>query len=171
MLLKNSQRKKLIEVIKFLLIFNILAIPMYTVLYYSITYEPLQNLIAFITTKFLQSVGIDALQQNFLITLLANNQLLKIEISFDSTGWKTLYALFALTIATPKRKMKGKMKFLAVGLPLLFALNLLRIFTTILIAADFGFQYFDVVHLFLWREGLIAAVLIVWYMWLRQKVK
>jgi exosortase/archaeosortase family protein len=144
---------------------------MYAVLYYNITYEPLQNFIAFITTKFLQSVGIDALQQNFLITLLANNQLLKIEISFDSTGWKTLYALFALTIATPKRKMKDKLKFLAVGLPLLFAMNLLRIFTTILIAADFGFQYFDVVHLFLWREGLITAVLIVWYVWLRQKIK
>ena len=29
------------------------------------------------------------------VNLLANNELV-IDISFDSTGWKTLYALFAL---------------------------------------------------------------------------
>jgi exosortase/archaeosortase family protein len=171
MLLKNSQRKKLIEVIKFLVVFNILAAPMYFVLYYNLTFEPLQNFIAFISTKLLQALGIDAVQQNSLITLFANNQLLKIDISFDSTGWKTLYALFALTVATPKRKMKGKIKFLAIGLPVLFVLNFARIITTILVAVYFGFQYFEVVHLFLWREGLIAAVLVIWYLWLTQEVK
>lgn len=102
MLLKNSQQKKLIEVLKFLVIFNVLAIPMYVILYLNLTYDPLQNLVAYISLKLLQAVGVDAIQQNSIITLLANNQLLNIQISFDSTGWKTLYALFALVIATPK---------------------------------------------------------------------
>jgi exosortase/archaeosortase family protein len=64
--------------------------------------------------------------------------------------------------------MKKKIKFLAFGLPFLFFLNFIRILTTILIAINYGFQYFEVVHTLLWREGLILAVVLIWYMWLRR---
>jgi exosortase/archaeosortase family protein len=166
---KRLQRKKLLEVLKFIVIFNLLAIPMYLVLYFNLSFDSLRNFLAFLTSRFLVMFGVNAAQENFFVDVLANNKLLKIDISFDSTGWKTLYALFALTIATPKRKMKDKLRFLAIGLPVLFILNFLRIATTILIAVIYGFQYFEVVHIFLWREGLIAAVLLIWYLWLRQK--
>jgi len=168
---KSLRRKKLIEVAKFIIIFNLLSIPMYAVLYFNLSLDPLREFLAFLTTKFLNVLSIDALQENSFVNILANNQLLKIDISFDSTGWKTLYALFALTVATPKRKMKGKAKFLAIGLPALFIINFLRIATTILVAVNYGFKYFEVVHIFLWREGLIAAVVLIWYLWLRQRVK
>jgi len=168
-MLSKKYRKRLIEVLKFIVIFNLLAIPMYVVLYYNLSFEPLKNFLAFLTTKTLNVFGIDAVQQYSFVNLLANNQLLKIEISFDSTGWKTLYALFALTLATPKRRNDEKMKFLIWGLPLLFVVNFLRIVTTILVAVFYGFQYFEVVHIFLWREGLIVAVVLLWYLWLRQK--
>lgn len=168
-MLSKKSRKKLIEVLKFIVIFNLLAIPMYVVLYFNLSFEPLKNFLAFLTTQTLTLFGVNAVQQNAFVNLLAHNQLLRIEISFDSTGWKTLYALFALTLATPKRKIKNKLKFLVWGLPLLFVVNFLRILTTILVAVYYGYQYFDVVHLFLWREGLIAAVVILWYLWLRQK--
>jgi len=166
---KRLGRKKLIEIAKFIVIFNVLAIPMYVVLNYNLSFDPFRNFIAFLSAKFLSVFGIDAVQTNSFIDILASNQLLKIDISFDSTGWKTLYALVALVLATPARKPKDKMRFLAIGLPVLFALNLLRIATTILVAVVFGFQYFEVVHIFLWREGLIAAVVLIWYLWLRQK--
>lgn len=168
-MLSKKYRKRLIEVLKFIIIFNLLAIPMYIVLYYNLSFEPLKNFLALLTTKTLSLFGIDAVQQDSFVNLLANNQLLKIEISFDSTGWKTLYALFALTLATPKRRIEEKLKFLIWGLPLLFVVNFLRIVTTILVAVFYGFQYFEVVHIFLWREGLIAAVVLLWYLWLRQK--
>jgi len=171
MLSKKLRRKKLIEVARFILIFNLLAMPMYLVLYFNLSFDPLRSFLAFLTAKFLTVFGINAVQENYFVDVLTNNQLLKIDISFDSTGWKTLYALFALVIATPKRSMKNKLKFLAIGLPVLFALNFLRIATTILVAVVFGFKYFEVVHIFLWREGLIAAVVLIWYLWLRQKVK
>lgn len=167
----RSSRKKLTEIAKFLIIFNILSIPMYLVLFYGLSFAPLQNFLAFLSVKTLNAFGIDAIQENSFVNLLANNQLLRIEISFDSTGWKTMYALFALVVATPKRKPKGKGIFLLWGIPLLFVLNFLRIITTILVAVYFGFQYFDVVHLLLWREGLIAAVLALWYLWLAKRVK
>ena len=168
---KKLKRERLIEVLKFILIFNLLAIPMYLVLYYNLSFDPLRYFLAYLTTKFLSVMGIDALQQNSFVNLLANNQLLKIDISFDSTGWKTLYALFALVVATPNRKRESKAKFLAWGLPFLFVLNFLRILTTIMVAVYFGFQYFDVVHILLWREGLIAAVVLLWYLWLVKKLK
>jgi len=171
MSLKKSQQKKLIEVAKFIVIFNLLAIPMYVVLYFNLSFDPLRSFLAFITAKFLSAFGINIVSENSFLDVLSNNQLLKIDISFDSTGWKTLYALFALTFATPKRKTRNKLKFLAVGLPALFVLNFLRIATTILVAVVYGFQYFEVVHIFLWREGLIAAVLAIWYLWLRKKEK
>jgi hypothetical protein len=38
-----------------------------------------------------------------------------------------------------------------------------------LIALKFGWQYLDVVHNFLWREGLILAVVLIWYIWLRKE--
>jgi len=169
MLSKKLRRKRLLEVLKFIIIFNLLATPMYIVLYFNLSFDPLRNFLAFVTVRFLSIFGLNVAQQDFFVVLLANNQLVKIDISFDSTGWKTLYALFALTVATPGRKMKDKLKFLGVGLPALFVLNFLRISTTILVAAVFGLQYFEVVHIFLWREGLIAAVLLIWYLWLRKK--
>lgn len=168
---KKLQRKKLIEVAKFILIFNLLAIPMYLVLYFNLSFDPLRDFLASLTVKFLSMFGINAAQENFFVDVLANNQLLKIDISFDSTGWKTLYCLVALAIATPKRKMKDKLKFLSIDLPVLFILNFLRISTTILVAVVYGFKYFEVVHIFLWREGLIAAVVIIWYLWVRKKEK
>jgi exosortase/archaeosortase family protein len=166
---KKLQRKKLLEVLKFIIIFNLLAIPMYLVLYFNLSFDPLRNFLAFLTTRFLAALGVDAAQENFFVVVLAHNQLRKIDISFDSTGWKTLYALIALTIATPKGKIKGKLKFLAIGLPALFVLNFFRIATTIMVAVAYGWQYFDVVHTLLWREGLIAAVVLIWYLWLRKK--
>jgi len=168
---KRLGRKKLIKIAKFILIFNILAIPMYIVLHYNLSFDPLRVFIAFLSAKLLSLLGVNAVQGGSFLDILANNQLLKIDISFDSTGWKTLYALFALVLATPKRKIKDKLKFLAIGLPVLFVLNLLRIATTILIAVVYGYQYFEVVHIFLWREGLIAAVVIIWYIWLVGKIR
>ena len=50
----------------------------------------------------------------------------------------------------------------------LFLLNFVRIVSTILFSLKFGFQYLDIVHTFLWREGLILAVVCVWYLWLKK---
>jgi exosortase/archaeosortase family protein len=168
-MLSKKYRRRLIEVLKFIVIFNLLAIPMYAVLYFNLSFEPLKNFLAFLTTKTLELFGVNAVQQDAFVNVLARNQLLSIEISFDSTGWKTLYALFALVLATPKKEIENKLKFLSWGIPLLFVVNFLRIVTTIMVAVTYGFQYFDVVHIFLWREGLIAAVVVLWYLWLRQK--
>jgi exosortase/archaeosortase family protein len=164
-------RRKLWAVAVFLIKFNLLAIPMYLVLWLNLSYPPLQVFLTDLVCRSLNFLGYGAAlvgsQTSTVPLIFISDQLPKIQISWDSTGWKTLYALAALTIATPYATMKRKAKFLAAGLPLLFVLNFLRILTTISVAVNYGFQYFEVVHTLLWREGLIFAVVLLWYLWLR----
>jgi len=163
------EKNRLKLIVWFLLRFNLLAIPLYIVIYTNSSFLPLQVLIAQITTVLLKAQGYDVIQNNQIITASVDNSLHNIEVSWDSTGWKSLYALFALVMAVPASNIKSKLKFLSMGLPIIFTLNLFRVLTTILIALNFGFQYFDIVHTFLWREGLIIAVVLIWYFWLRKE--
>jgi len=168
---RNELRKKLWIVALFLIVFNLLAIPMYLVLWLDLSFPPLQVLLTEMVYRALNILGyrveLVASQITLIPLIFVPQYSQKILITWDSTGWKTLYALAALAIATPSVSMKEKLRFLAVGLPFLFVLNFTRILTTIIIAINYGFQYFDVVHTLLWREGLILAVVLVWYMWLR----
>ena len=166
---KSIDKNNLKLILWFLVRFNILAIPLYAILYLNLSFESLQSLIAQIIGILLKLFGYSIAQNNYVISTLVGNTIQNIEVSFDSTGWKSLYALMALVLAVPKMDLGKKLKFLLVGLPSVFILNLLRILTTIVIALEFGFQYFDVVHLFLWREGLIIAVIAIWYVWLKRE--
>lgn len=168
---KKVLRRKLWTVALFLIKFNLLAIPMYLVLWSNLSYPPLQVFLTELVCDTLNFLGYHATLVNSPVSitpLISVSQFPKIQISWDSTGWKTLYALAALTIATPFVTIKRKAKFLAVGLPFLFVLNFIRVLTTILVAISYGFQYFEVVHTLLWREGLILTVVLIWYLWLRR---
>jgi exosortase/archaeosortase family protein len=135
-------------------------------MYLNLSFEPLQTFLAYSTASVVRMFGYSVTQDGFLLTTYTENQIRQIEMSWDSTGWKSMYALFALTIAAPISNYQRKFKFLLAGLPLLFFLNFLRVTTTILLSLRYGFQYFDVIHLFLWREGLIFAVVTIWLVWL-----
>lgn len=171
---RKTLRKRLLTVILFLIKFNLLAIPMYLILWLNLSYPPLQVFLTELTYRNLNLMGYHAELINSpesAVPLISfSDQFPKIQISWDSTGWKSMYALLALTLATPYSNLKRKLKFLALGTPFLFLLNYIRIITTILVSLNFGVQYFEVVHTLLWREGLILAVVAVWYLWLK-KVK
>jgi exosortase/archaeosortase family protein len=157
-----ERRKKLLTILTFLIKFNLLAIPMYIIMYLDLTLPPLQVFLADMTGKVLTSFGYSVAREGqFLI--LSN---ITIDISMDCTGWKSMYTLVALAIATPSA-WKKRLRFLAIGLPAIFLLNFIRIVTTIIFALQFGLQYLEVVHTVFWREGLILAVVVAWFLWLR----
>ncbi|HLC39737.1 MAG TPA: exosortase/archaeosortase family protein [archaeon] len=169
---KFSSRKKLLQVGQFFLVFNLLALPMYFVLLTDATFPPLQNFLAAITAHVLQFQKISATSSGSFVTIVdADNTLRNVQISLDSTGWKSLYALAALVVATPLPSWERKFRFLAVSLPAVFLLNFLRVWSTLWYSFVFGWENFDVVHTLLWREGLIAVVLLFWFFWLRDAVK
>lgn len=166
-------RKKLITVAWFLVKFNLLAIPLYLIMYFNLSYPPLQNFLATISAPFIKLFGY---QTSLVYSPYCNAKSIflpefekAICISWDSTGWKSMYALAALAIATPFIAWKKKWKFIAIGVPTVFVINYLRIVTTIVIAIKFGWQYFDIVHTVLWREGLILLIVAIWFVWLRKE--
>jgi len=168
----SPPQRRLLSVAQFLVVFNILAIPMYVILLTDATFPPLQDFLASITAISLQHQGISAIASGSFLTIIdANDVVHNVQISFDSTGWKTVYALAALVIATPLPNIRRKLRFLLFALPGIFVLNFLRIWSTIWYSFVFGWQNFDVVHTLLWREGLIAVVLLFWFFWLRDAVR
>jgi len=165
--MKRKTKKKLVEVILFLVKFNLLAIPMYILIYLIFSFQPLQNLVAYLSYKLLQIIGAEAWLNQSSVILTEGFKIAIIEISMDCTGWKSAYALFALAIATPLIELRKKIKFLLVSLPTLFLLNILRIAVTAYLSLRLDPQYFAIFHDFLWQWGLIAAVLGMWAIWLK----
>jgi exosortase/archaeosortase family protein len=166
---KLRANRLLMETIIFLVKFNLLAIPMYLLILTNFSFQPLQNLIAQISYKTIKFFGYDATLENNLIGLKDKEHI--IEISWDCTGWKSIYVLAALGIATPVN-FKKKIKFLIMALPAIFIINLVRIITTLLLAANFGFEHIKLIDILLWRILLIVSIILLWYFWLgRLKTK
>ena len=168
----SEQQIKMLNVLQFFIVFNILAIPMYFIILNNITFHPLQDFLASLTASALRMQKISATSSRSFITLVDQNDIVRgLEVSFDSTGWKSLYALTALLIATPLSNIKRKLHFLLFALPGIFLLNFLRIWSTIWYSFMFGWQNYDIVHTLLWREGLIGVVVLFWFLWLKEAVK
>ncbi|MBI2547672.1 MAG: exosortase/archaeosortase family protein [Candidatus Aenigmarchaeota archaeon] len=163
---KKGVVEKLKPVITFFIVFNLLAIPLYISLYTNFSFEPLQVFDAKISAASIKALGYDASSNYFTINLSGGGANQKIDISWDSTGWKSMYAIFALILATPISRLSRRLKAGLIGIGIVFVLNYLRITTTILISTRFGFNLFDIVHTVLWREGLILAIVGIWLLWL-----
>ena len=159
--------KKLVKILFFLLKFNLLAIPLYITLYFNLSFPPLQNFLAYLIFQTLKIFGYSVSLNGYFLIIQNFPEI--IEVSWDSTGWKSLYALTALVLATPLSNFYKKMKFLILALPTLFLINYIRILTTILVSIKFGFKYFEIIHTFLWREGLIFAIIAIWVLYLLKK--
>lgn len=163
---KLLNRKNLIPTIKFLLILNLLSVPLYAAVWLEFSFEPLQEMFAKISADTLTAFGYNLRQEGTVISGFLGNTWANINVSWDSTGWKSAYALVALAIATPRKHLRNKLRFILIGVPTIFVINYARIITTIAAAATFGFSTFDVIHDFLWSAGMISAVLVVWYIWI-----
>lgn len=171
--IKNMRRVEIIA--DFLIKFNLLAVPMYLILYADVTFYPLQLFLTDIVYWTVSSMGYPVSRNGIAITLLPpaspfeQTSIETIVMSFDCTAWKTMYAFAALVVASPVVGNKKKLKFILFGGALLFAINIIRLVTTVAAAYSFGFQYLEVMHTFLWREGLIFALLALWFLWLRKQ--
>ncbi len=170
-MVKRLQKKerlttRLTSVVIFLVTFNLLAIPLYIALYTDFSFEPLKELNARMVSTSLIFLGYDVYSDGSKVNLLSGDVPQKIDISWDSTGWKSMYAIAALIIATPISRISRRIRFAVLGIAIIFLVNYLRIVTTILISVQFGFNLFNIIHTVLWREGLILAVVGVWFGWM-----
>lgn len=166
-----ERRKKLLAILIFLIKLNLLVIPLYILLYLDFSVPQLQIFLASSISSTLSFFKFPVIsEEKNLYVFLKESESYKIipfEISMDCTGWKSMYLLFALVFAS-SFDLKRNFKFLIISLPILFIINFLRITSTIAIALTLGFEYFEVTHNILWREGMIFFVIFIWYIWLRK---
>jgi len=89
---RRRKRKDLIlTFLDFVLMLNLLSIPLYVFISFGIELKFLKNLEAFITSKLLNSLELNSkAEENFVVI---DNKIY--EISWDSTGWKS-YTHFLL---------------------------------------------------------------------------
>ena len=159
--------KRLIAILWFLVKFNLLAVPLYALMLMNVSVPALQSFVAAAVHNGLGMLGYDSSLNGHFVTFSSGLSIVNVEMNFDCTGWKSMYALLALCLATPAL-WKQRLRFLVVGLPAVFIINILRIVTTIAAVMSFGIGYLGIVHSILWQEGLIIAVVAVWYLWLRR---
>ena len=166
-ILKNKTpfQKKLWDAFVFLVRFNILAIPFYVLLIYPWNPYPVQAFIADKIVRMLSFVGTNVSLYDP-ITFYLKDYNWYVQIIKDCIGWKSSLALFGLMFAVRNVKLAARIKGLLVGVPLLFLLNIFRIFSSIYLTTIFGIQNFRFIHDFLWQWGLIVAVLGIWVYWL-----
>lgn len=85
----------------------------------------------------------------------------------DCLGWKSMSMFVALVYASTQRTLEYA-NYILGGLTLLFAANIVRVYSTIYLA-EAGIISFEVIHGFLWRWSLTVIVLGLWIYWLRQR--
>lgn len=161
----NIKNKKLLRTAKFLVKFNIFAIPLYVILLSEWTLPALQRAIADMTMYMLTAAGMDPSINDLIISIPVRNGNWGAVINWDCTGWKSMLAFFALVMATdygPKRKALGLLL-----LPVIFVINLARIFFMFFYVKTFDLAYYETVHALVWSWGLIILILALWLVWMK----
>lgn len=161
------EKKKAELILKFIIVFNLLAIPLYVIIILDIDFISLQNSFAFLLEKSISMLGYTVSRKGFMLYIFTGSAIMAIDISRDCIGWKGVYALASLIIATPIGAMKRKFKFLLVWGPVLASINFFRVFVTILAGIHFNIEFMRTLHSFLWQYVQILLILSIWYLWLR----
>ena len=153
------------DALRFLVRFNLFAVPLYVILLTKFEFLPLMQLTTQLAFALLRVTGIGAELDNYIIRVPVEGGHFGAFVSWDSTGWKSMLALFALIFATAaplRKKLRG-----LVLIPVVYAINLARIWFMFYIATV-NIDYFDIAHITVWSWGLIIAILLLWFFWLKK---
>jgi len=161
-----TQNKNLLAALVFLLRFNLFAIPLYLIIFSGYSSGLLIRMTADITYGMLHATGIEAERSGNLISMPVENGNWAAVINWDCVGWKSMLVMLALVMATPSCKRK-KLYGIAL-LPLVYAINIIRIWFMFFFVSKFGLAYFGIVHAVVWSWGLLIAVLLLWLVWIRR---
>lgn len=153
----------------FLIKFNLLAIPMYIILFLGIEFYPLQVALTDLVHWVITALGYEAVKNGIMLTFVNPPFMATVIMGIDCTAWKSMYALAALMLASPVANDRKKLKYIILGVLFVFVLNIIRLVTTVLIGYQFGMDYLDIVHTLLWREGIIFAVIAIWLLWIKKQ--
>lgn len=143
-----------------------LSLPLHFLLWVNFDATALQVFVAKSVKALLMSSGIAVTESGAFLSMATKTGALTVEIIKDCVGWKSVLAFFGLVFATPGITLKKRMLGLAIGSPIIFLGNILRIYATVLVTVWKGTGFWEITHTYLWQEGLIILVILTWYLWL-----
>ncbi|MDY6765973.1 MAG: archaeosortase/exosortase family protein [Candidatus Nanohaloarchaea archaeon] len=156
----TGQQQSLLDAVVFLTKFTLLAAPFWLVLHGGWQAEGVRTATAHGAAVVLQVLGIDASATGHLLS----TGTLIVDVTRDSTGWKSVMVFIAL-VAASDRPLRSRVAAAVAGTATLLAVNLLRIVSMVYAVVVFGVEY-ELLHTVLWRWGLTAAVILLWTGWL-----
>ncbi|MBN1896956.1 MAG: exosortase/archaeosortase family protein [Candidatus Aenigmarchaeota archaeon] len=166
MVLKVPENEKLVRLLLFVVRLILLSVPLYLVIVLGISMLPLQQAVAAHSEWLISASGFDVSSMG-LVLVCGPGEPFTFYIGEDCTGWKSMMLLFALMFATMEAGYRRKLLGLAVGIPLIYAANLLRILAVVFTESLYGYDTAMFVHDWLWQLGLLAVVLVIWLCWLK----
>ncbi|MCK5474082.1 MAG: exosortase/archaeosortase family protein [Candidatus Aenigmarchaeota archaeon] len=161
----TATQARLWEALVFVARFMLLALPFYFVLWINFDAYFLQVLTAKTVAYLLGILNVVVELQGHILYIPQAEW--TVEIIKDCVGWKSVMALWGLIFATRNIAFKKRIYGVVLGIPLIFAGNVIRIASSIWLSIVFGLDKFSIIHDMLWQWGLIALVLGIWWFWVK----
>lgn len=162
----NRSQKRLWESLVFLVRFTILAGALHFLVWLNLDFAGIISLTAASVEAVIKPFIQDYIRVGSVFVIETVDGTLTAEIVRDCVGWKSFMALAGLIFAVRGVDMRKRLAGLAAGIPLIFIGNVARLSSTFIITQREGAAVFDSLHGLLWKWGLVALVLVLWYIWL-----
>lgn len=158
----EGRERELWEVFVFLVRFTALVLPLYLLIW--LNWDPvwLRSLDAGIASGVLDLLGVSASHTGTVF----QTPTIAVDVSVDSTGWKSFLALSALIVAVRGVEWKERLIGILAGAVVVFAANIARLVSMVYAVEMWGISY-ELLHTLLWRWGLTVVVLGCWLAWMR----
>lgn len=163
----NRQQERLWNILWFLIRLLILSIPLYLIIFLAVDLTPVQVAVAGQTAHVLDGMGFNVMQEGYHLIVGTVEDHFYFMINEDCTGWKSILFLFALMVAVPGIAWKRRLIGLVIGIPLIWVTNLGRVLGVVLAERMWGMEFAMVLHDYGYRLLMVAAVLVVWLVWLK----
>ena len=165
----DRNQRRMLGILIFLVRLFLLSIPLYLIIALGTNMLPLQTIVA---EQSAYVLGVSGYRTSIEGTVVSSDApgsgyTFMFMIDPDCTGWKSMLFLFALILAVPGIMWNRRAVGLAIGLPLLWAVNVIRIVLIVMTETAYNVSTALFVHDVIWQTGLIAVVLGYWAAWLK----
>ena len=159
----DIRQEKYWKMLQFFARLACLSVPLYIIIAFAVDLSALQLIVAGNSAWLLSALGSQVTQQGALVQVGDFSFL----ITPDCTAWKSFLFLFGLLFAVPAVLLRRRLIGLAIGIPVLWLTNLLRIVSAAYSSQAWGLEAGQLLHDFWWELGMTATVLAVWVAWLQ----
>lgn len=168
----SRKEERLLYVLKFVTRFALLAIPAYLVMESSINLSFWSSVVASqVKAMMTPFTSLNLTVQSGVPMIHLKSAGIVVGVDRSCTGYRSLLAFASLVFAVPGVSWRKKLKPLLPSVLIVYAANLFRIVSTLLVGVYFGVRVFQLVHAVLWRWALTLLVLGLWVVWLKNIVK